>query len=75
MRIAGDQLSIRELTVAVSDVTGEKYILLRPGGLGALSTLISIARFVASGTEDIYPAWQGMQYMRDMLVGRSRNTR
>jgi nucleoside-diphosphate-sugar epimerase len=72
LRIAGDQLSIRELTAVVSEVTGQPYKLLRPGGLGALSTLITIARFMAPGKGEIYPAWQGMQYMRDMLDGRGK---
>lgn len=72
LRIAGDQISSRELTSVVSKVTGKKYRLLRAGGLGVLSTLIRIARFVAPGKEDIYPAWQGMQYMRDMLDGRGK---
>lgn len=74
LRIAGDQLSLRELTAVVSEVTGETYSVLRPGGLGALSTVISIARFVAPGGDDLYPAWQGMQYMRDMLDGRGKAT-
>ncbi|SOD96772.1 NmrA family NAD(P)-binding protein [Spirosoma fluviale] len=74
LRIAGDQLSLRELTGVVSEVTGENYSVLRLGGLGALSTLIAIARFVAPGGDDLYPAWQGMQYMRDMLDGRGKVT-
>jgi NmrA-like family len=72
LRIAGDQISSRELTAVVSDLTGEQYSLLQPGGLGLLSTLIRVTRFLAPGTEEIYPAWQGMQYMRDMLDGRGK---
>ncbi len=72
LRIAGDELSIRELTAVVSEVTGKPFRLVRLGGLGVLSTLIRIARFVAPGSGDVYPAWQGMQYMRDMLDGRGK---
>ncbi len=72
LRIAGDQISSRELTAVVSNVTGDAYSLLRPGGLGLLSTMISVARFVAPGAAEVYPAWQGMQYMRDMLDGRGK---
>lgn len=72
LRIAGDELSIRELTSVVSEVTGKKYRLLRAGGLGVLSALIKVARFVAPGAGEVYPAWQGMQYMRDMLDGRGK---
>lgn len=74
LRIAGDQLSIRELTAVVSGVTGKSYQLVNLGGLGVLSTLIRIAQLVAPGSGDVYPAWQGMQYMRDMLDGRGKAT-
>ena len=72
LRIAGDQLSARELTAVVSDVTGTKFRLFRPGGLGMLSTLIQVARVVTPGENELYPAWQGMQYMRDMFDGRAK---
>ena len=72
LRIAGDQLSARELTAVVSDVTGTKFRLFRPGGLGMLSTLIRVARMVTPGEKELYPAWQGMQYMRNMFDGRAK---
>jgi nucleoside-diphosphate-sugar epimerase len=72
LRIAGDQLSARELAAVVSEVTGEKFRLLRPGGLGMLGMMIKIARTVAPGEKELYPAWQGMQYMRNMLDGRAK---
>jgi nucleoside-diphosphate-sugar epimerase len=68
--IAGNQISARELAAVMTDVSGEKFGLLRPGGLGVLDTLIKVARFVEPGEKDLYPAWQGMQYMRNMLEGR-----
>jgi nucleoside-diphosphate-sugar epimerase len=72
LRIAGDQLSARELTAVVSDVTGKKFRLFRAGGLGLLGTLINVARTVAPGEKEIFPAWQGMQYMRNMFEGRAK---
>ncbi len=72
LRIAGDQLSARELTAVVSEVTGEKFRLLRAGNLGMLGALIKIARTVAPGEKELYPAWQGMQYMRNMYDGRAK---
>jgi nucleoside-diphosphate-sugar epimerase len=72
LRIAGDQLSARELTAVVSEVTGKKFRLLRAGGLGMLGTLIKVARTVAPGEKELYPAWQGMQYMRNMFDGRAK---
>jgi hypothetical protein len=44
LRIAGDQLSARELTAVVSDVTGKKFRLFRAGGLGMLGMLINNGR-------------------------------
>jgi hypothetical protein len=72
LRIAGDQVSARELTAVVSEVTGEKFRLFRAGGLGMLRTLIKVARTVAPGEKEIFPAWQGMQYMRNMFDGRAK---
>ena len=72
LRIAGDQLSARELAAVVSEVTGKQFRLLRAGGLGMLGALIKIARTVAPGEKELYPAWQGMQYMRNMFDGRAK---
>jgi hypothetical protein len=72
LRIAGDQLSARELAAVASEVTGQKFRLLRAGGIGMLSALIKIGRTVAPGDKNVFPAWQGMQYMRDMCGGRAK---
>ena len=37
-----------------------------------LGTLIKVARTVAPGEKELYPAWQGMQYMRNMFDGRAK---
>ena len=72
LRIAGDQVSARELTAVVSEVTGKKFRLFRAGGLGMLGTLIKVARTVTPGEKELYPAWQGMQYMHNMFDGRAK---
>jgi len=72
LRIAGDQLSARELAAVASEVTGEEFRLIRAGGLGMLGVLIKVARTLAPGEKELYPAWQGMQYMRNMLDGRAK---
>ena len=72
LRIAGDQLSARELTAVASEVTGMKFRLFRAGGLGTLGTLIKIARRVVPGDKELFPAWQGMQYMHNMFDGRAK---
>jgi nucleoside-diphosphate-sugar epimerase len=72
LRIAGDQLSARELTAVVSEVTGRKFQLFRAGGLRMLDVLIRVARVASPGEQKLYPAWQGMQYMRNMFDGRAK---
>ncbi len=72
LRIAGDELSARELTVLVSEVTGERFKLFRAGSLGLLGALIRVARTVAPAEKEVFPAWQGMQYMRNMFDGRAK---
>ena len=72
LRIAGDQVSARELTTVMSEVTGKKFRLFLAGGLGMLGALIKVARTVAPGEKEAYPAWQGMQYMRNMFEGLAK---
>jgi len=72
LRIAGDQISAREIKAVVIEVTGKKFRLIRAGGPGMLSTIIKIARTVAPGEKELFPAWQGMQYMRNMIDERSK---
>jgi NAD(P)-dependent dehydrogenase (short-subunit alcohol dehydrogenase family) len=71
LRIAGDQLSAREIKAMMTAISGEKFGFIRPGGSGLLGILIKIARTMAPGKKDLYPAWQGMQYMHNMIDERS----
>ena len=71
LHIAGDRISARELAAVVSEVTGKQFRLIRAGDLGMLGTLITVARTLAPGKKELYPAWQGMQYMRNMFDGRA----
>jgi nucleoside-diphosphate-sugar epimerase len=72
LRIAGDQLSARGLVEVVSEVTGEKFRLLRAGGLRRLATLIMITRAILFKSNALYPPWQGMQYMYNMFSGLAK---
>ena len=56
----------------ISEVSGEKYRLFRTGGLGLLSALIKVVRLTDPGEKEIFPAWQGMQYMRNMIDDRAK---
>lgn len=69
LMIAGEVASMRDIQHIASATTGEKFKLFRPGGLGAFKILIKITKFFAPGKNEVFPAWQGMQYLYDMLTG------
>jgi hypothetical protein len=71
LRITGDQISPREIRETLNNLSGEKFRLIRTGGLGLLSTLIKITRLFSPSKDELYPAWQGMQYMRNMMDKRA----
>lgn len=70
--IAGDQISARGIKEVAQTLTGQPFRMLRPGGLGLLNFFIRVARTLAPGKNELYPAWQGMQYMRDMVGGLAK---
>ena len=72
LRIAGDVVSPRSLAELMTDVTGRTYGLWRAGDLDRLGRLIRIARALTPGKQAVFPAWQGMQYLRDMASGRGK---
>ncbi len=72
LRIAGDLISPQEIKTVVSEVTGQPFRLFRPGGQSLLGLIIKIARKMAPGENELYPAWQGMQYMHNMIDDRSK---
>ena len=74
LRIAGESLSARGIADALSDVTGTRYRLLRVGGTGVLTALIRTTQTVAPERGSTFPAWQGMQYLRDMFTGDAQLT-
>jgi uncharacterized protein YbjT (DUF2867 family) len=69
LRIAGDVVSARGLKEAASKATGKEFKLFRVGGLGTLETLIKFTQTVFPQKKEVFPAWQGMQYLRDMFSG------
>ncbi|MEJ8756336.1 NmrA family NAD(P)-binding protein [Pontibacter sp. H259] len=69
LHIAGDVLNIHGLKEAASKATGEEFGLFRVGGLGLLNTIIKITKALTPTSNEVFPAWQGMQYMRDMFTG------
>lgn len=72
LRIAGDQISPRGLAELLSELDTRDWRLLRAGGIARLSAIIRIARALTPATDAPFPAWQGMQYLRDMSTGRGK---
>lgn len=70
LRIAGDRLSCNDFVKLLTELTGKKYRIFRPGGIRLLNFVINATRFFSPSKKELYPAWQGMQYMRDMMEGR-----
>jgi nucleoside-diphosphate-sugar epimerase len=69
LRIAGDQISARELVTVMSEVTGEPFRLFRAGNLTMLKRLIKVTRTIRPEKGALYPPWQGMQYLHNMFSG------
>ena len=71
LRIAGDTASAADVKEIMSRVTDKKFRTFRAGSIRLLNFIIKIAKFFAPAKTKLYPAWQGMQYMRDMMEGRA----
>ena len=72
LRVAGDQTSARGLAAAASEATGEEFKLFRAGGLGRLRMIIKVASTLFPSSGDLYPPWQGMQYLENMFGGKAK---
>lgn len=72
LRIAGDQISPRGLAGLMTELSGEEFHLVQAGTIGALEAMIAAARAADPATHDLYPKWQGMQYMHGMFSGRAK---
>lgn len=74
LRIAGDSVSVRDIAAAMSEFSDERYRPLWAGSLNHLGFMIRIAKALAPQPGAAFPAWQGMQYMRDQFSGRAKLT-
>lgn len=70
LHIASFQVNARELAHGVSAATGHRFGLLRAGSLETLSWIIKGVRLVFPGQGEVFPPWQGMQYMHNMYAGK-----
>ncbi len=72
LRIAGDVVSVRGLTQAMTESTGKAWHPLWVGSLGMLRAIIAVAKRISPAPDVVFPPWQGMQYMRDQFSGLAK---
>lgn len=72
LRVAGEVASIRGLQAAATEATGRPFKLFRAGSLGTLATLIKVTQTLAPAKDEVFPPWQGMQYLHNMLSGQAK---
>lgn len=73
LRIAGDSFDANELARVVSRVRGRGYTTMWTGSVGFLRMMTSILKYFIGGVEDkIFPPWQGMQYLENMVSGKGK---
>ena len=71
LRIAGDRISPSEIRTVLNEMTGEKFKRIRTGKQTMLGIIIKLAKTFSPSKDELYPAWQGMQYMHNMIDKRS----
>jgi nucleoside-diphosphate-sugar epimerase len=69
LRVAGEVATVRDLQAAASAATGQRFGLLRAGGLWVLKLMIKITRRLVPAKNEVFPPWQGMQYLHNMFTG------
>lgn len=70
--VAGQVASIRELQAEASAALGQPFKLLRVGGLGLLAGMTTVTRALVPAENEVFPPWQGMQYLHNMLSGQAK---
>jgi hypothetical protein len=69
LRVAGEVATVRDLQKAAAEATGRRFGRLRAGGLWLLKLMIKLTRRFAPAPKEVFPPWQGMQYLHNMFTG------
>jgi uncharacterized protein YbjT (DUF2867 family) len=69
LRIAGEVASVKGLKIDAEIATGSRFRIVRAGGLGMLATMIKVTKTLFPKKKEVFPPWQGMQYLHNMLSG------
>ncbi|EPE32065.1 NAD(P)-binding Rossmann-fold containing protein [Glarea lozoyensis ATCC 20868] len=73
LRIAGDVFTAKEMAVVMTKLRGKQFTTQWVGSAGFLSILIGVLKLFIGGVEDkLFPPWQGMQYMLNMISGEGK---
>ena len=72
LRFAGDTVSARDLAAIMTDLTGERWRTLRVGSARSLDVVGAVLKRVAPEPGEVFPAWQGIAYSRDMFSGEAQ---
>jgi hypothetical protein len=72
LRVAGDVVNAHGLKEAAIAATGNRFKLLRVGGLNGLQAMIRFTRTFFPQKEEVFPPWQGMQYLHNMFTGQPK---
>ena len=69
LRVAGEVATVRDLQAVATAATGQRFRRLRAGGLWLLRLMIRLTRRLAPAPREVFPPWQGMQYLHNMFTG------
>jgi uncharacterized protein YbjT (DUF2867 family) len=72
VRVAGDSLSPRALAAIFEELRGVPVKIVSAGSLGDLDRTISALRAADEAPANVFPVWQQLQYVRDMVSGRGK---
>ena len=71
LRIAGETVNAMDVQKIMTQVSAKKYRLFKAGNISRLNGFIKVAKLFSKNSPELYPPWQGMQYMRDMMEGKA----
>ena len=71
LHVAGTEASARSLAALMTELTGHRYKLLRAGSLRRLERLTAVTKRLFPQSAEVFPAWQGMQYLHNVFEGRA----
>ncbi|MBF9224245.1 NmrA family NAD(P)-binding protein [Hymenobacter ruricola] len=72
LRVAGEVATVRGLQAAASAATRQPFRLLWAGSVGVLGAMSKIAKALTPKNDDVFPPWQGMQYLHNMFTGKPK---